>query len=404
MKIRYKIVMFIVVIFCLVVLIWSDFFDKKNDTSDTVDEWWERKLSKYNLEDFTIEEKIGQMMIISSNKTKYDGELNEIIEGLHPGGFIVMGENITTYEDTLNLINEIKKNSLVPMFIAIDEEGGRVQRLTNLTDVEIAMVPEMYFLGNTNNVQLAYQVGEILAKQVRTLGVNLNFAPVLDIYSNLDNKVIGYRSFGRDKYVVSRMGEVLLKGLEDNMVMGCVKHFPGHGDTNIDSHVDLPIVNKSYEELMKNELLPFKNAIEKGAKMIMVGHIALPKITLDNTPASLSKEVVTDILRNKLNYKGLIITDGLGMQGVNKGYSEEEVYINAIKAGVDILLSPKNPDKVISTVMNAIRDGNISEKRIDDSVNRILLYKEAFIYDNSLDKSFLNRGEYSAVLEKILVE
>lgn len=395
---------FIVVIFCLGILICCKCFGGKNDKIDVVSEWWEGKLSKYDLDDFSIEEKIGQMIIIASNKTKYDEELKEIIERIQPSGFIVMGENITTYEDTLNLINGIKRDSYVSMFIAIDEEGGRVQRLSNLSDIKIAMVPEMYFLGNTNDVQLAYQVGEILAKQVRTLGINLNFAPVLDIYSNVDNKVIGYRSFGSDKYVVSRMGKALLKGLEDNMVMGCVKHFPGHGDTDVDSHVDLPIVNKSYEELMENELLPFKIAIENGVKMIMVGHIALPKITLDNTPASLSKEIVTGILREKLNYNGLIITDGLGMQGVNKGYSEEEVYVNAIKAGVDILLSPKNPDKVISAVMDAILNGDISEERIDDSVNRILLYKEAFIYDNNLDRSFLNREEYSEVLEKIVIE
>lgn len=376
---------------------------KREEYEEKKLEWWEEELLEYNLDNFTLEEKIGQMIIISSSKKSYDEEMEGIIKRIHPGGFIIMGENITTYDETLRFVRAIKQSYSIPLFIAIDEEGGRVQRLRNFSDVKVADVPYMYYLGKTGNESLAYQVGDIIAKQVKTLGVNLDFTPVLDIYSNPKNEVIGYRSFGSNKDIVSKMGMYLRRGLEDNGVMSCVKHFPGHGDTETDSHLDLPIIDKSYEVLLSNELVPFKEAINDGVSMIMIGHIALPKITGDNTPATLSRDIVTGILRDKLNYKGIIITDGLGMQGVNKGYKEEEVYVMAIKAGVDILLSPRNPDTVMTAIKEAVDRGIITEDRINDSVKRILLYKQKFIKDNMLDKSYLNREEYKKVLEQIPV-
>ena len=356
---------------------------------------------KYNIKDMSLKEKIGQMLIIDYTKDTYDTNLDRIIKNVKPGGFILMSDNIKYYDNTISLVKSLKQNSNIPMIIAIDEEGGRVQRTTLLKDTPVTNVPSMYELGKTNNQLLAYQVGVILAKKVKTLGVNLDFAPVLDIYSNKNNKVIGDRSLSEDKNIVTNLSISIQKGLEDNNVNTCIKHFPGHGDTEIDSHFDIPIINKTYEELLDNELYPFIKSIENGSKMVMVGHIALPKITTSNVPASLSKEIITNILKNKLDFKGLVITDALNMKALTNNYTEKEIYINAINAGVDILLMPQNPENAVKYIEEAIKENKISINQIDASVEKILNYKEKYLKDEYLDKSYLSKEEYNTVLYKI---
>ena len=283
------------------------------------------------------------------------------------------------------------------MIISIDQEGGTVQRLKGISDVEVTNIPNMYDLGATGNLNLAYQVGKVMAEELRTIGVNVVYAPVLDVYSNELNTVIGKRSFSSDPQVVTDMASELAKGLEENGVIATYKHFPGHGDTEVDSHVNLPIVKKTYDELLNLELIPFQNAISSGAKIMMIGHIALPEITGDNTPASLSKTIVTDTLKGKLGYQGLVITDALNMGALTKNYSKEEIYTQAIEAGVDLILMPSGSKQAIEFIRK-----NISEERINESVEKILKFKYTYLgQNNQLDKSYLGGTEHQEVVQQI---
>lgn len=350
----------------------------------------EDKIEK-QLKEMTIEEKIGQMLIVEYNSNYVDEDLKTILNSTPPGGFILMQENITTFDDTRKLVSDLNENSKYPLIISIDEEGGNVQRLNNLTDANPTYIPFMYNLNG--NREKAYITGKVIAEEVRTIGVNVDFAPVIDIYSNPNNKVIGKRSFGSDPNVVGEMGIFLSKGLEDNNVIATYKHFPGHGDTDVDSHKSLPIINKSIEDLQKTEFIPFKKAIESNAKIIMVGHIALPQITGSNEPSSLSKTVI-DILKKDLGYKGIVITDALNMGALTNTYSNEEIYIKAIEAGNDLLLIPNDG---IDTI-NIIKD-KISEERIDESVRKILKFKEKYLKNELLDKSYLGSEEHKQLVQ-----
>ncbi len=362
---------------------------KKEDSKD-------EKIEKI-LNDMTIEEKIAQMFIVYYNKNTVDDELKELIVNTKPGGFILMQENYTTYNKTKKFISDIKKYSEIPPIISTDQEGGIVQRLQYLSDVNPTYIPYMYNLGKTKNQELAYNVGKVIAEELRTLGINVTYAPVVDVYSNKNNTVIGKRSFSTDTTTVSKMAISLATGLEDNKVIATYKHFPGHGDTATDSHINVPIINKTIQELSETELVPFLSAIHNDAKIIMIGHIALPKITNNNTPATLSKEIVTGILKDKLQYQGLIITDALNMGAITKNYSEKEVYTKAVEAGVDLLLMPKDLKKGI----NIIKE-NISEERINESVRKILKFKYTYLTeDNSLDKSYLGNKDHQNIINQI---
>lgn len=351
------------------------------------------------MQNMTIEEKIAQMLIVNPSNTYLDEDLLNTLHSTPLGGIILMGSNIVTYEQTKKLVDDIQANSSIRLIISTDEEGGSVQRLNNLQDIKPTYIPYMYDLGKTNDDKLAYQVGKVVAEELRTIGVNVVYAPVIDIYSNKDNKVIGKRSFGEDKDVVSKMAISLAKGLEDNGIIPTYKHFPGHGDTSVDSHYNFPIINKSYEDLKNLELTTFQSAIDSSAKIIMVGHIALPNITGDNTPASLSKVLITDVLKNDMKYDGLVITDALNMGALAKNYTDEQIYINAVNAGVDMLLMPNNYKEAIEVIKN-----NISEDRINESVKKILTFKFKYLNSsNNLDSSYLGSDDHKEVVSKIEV-
>lgn len=338
------------------------------------------------LESMSIEEKIAQMLIIDSSDYEKSEKLYD------SGGIILTKGNIKTYEETKNFVFDLKNNSKYPVIISIDQEGGSVQRLNNLIDIKPTDIPFMYDLGEKNDTNLAYDTGKVIAEELRTIGVNVDFAPVIDIFLNENNTVIGKRSFGRDSETVSNMAISLSKGLEDGGVVPTYKHFPGHGDTEIDSHYSLPVINKSYEELSNLEFIPFKKAIESGAKIIMVGHIALPMVTSDNTPATLSKKII-DILKKDLNYNGLIVTDALNM-GALSNYND--IYVKAIEAGNDLLLMPKDGMDTINFIK-----GKVSEDRINESVKKILKFKYKYLNNDFLDKSYLGCEEHKNIINKI---
>lgn len=356
----------------------------------------------YKMDNLSIDEKIAQMLIVYYIGDEYDENLSNIIKEVKPGGFILMSDNITTYDRTLNFVKGMQNDSDIPMIISTDEEGGSVQRIKGIRDISVTDIPYMYYLGQTKDKNLAYKVGEIIANELRTIGVNLTYAPVMDIYSNPNNTVIGKRSFGSDPNTVYDMATSLKNGIEDNLVNTCIKHFPGHGDTETDSHFEIPIINKTLDELENSDLLPFIKSIND-TNMIMVGHIALPKITNSSIPASLSKEIVTDLLKNKYNYKGLVITDALNMRSLTNNYSDKEIYTMAINAGVDLLLMPNGSKNAIKYIKEAIDDEEININIINESVRKILTYKYSNIKENYLDKSYLNKSEYSNVLNQIII-
>ena len=372
---------------------------KENNSEPEIDEkesWIEEKMKSMSLE-----EKIGQMLIVYDYSQEVDDELLNKLNEIKPGGFILFRKNFANYEQTQKLISDINSTSEIPMFISIDQEGGRVQRLKELDDQTITLFPSMYELGNTNDENLADEVGKVMGEELRVFNINMNFAPVLDIYSNPSNTVIGDRSFGRTAETVSKMALSFSEGLKSTGIIPVYKHFPGHGNTFEDSHDTLPIINKTKEELMELELKPFIDAIDNGAEVIMVGHLAVPKITGDTTPASLSRKI-TDLLKKELGFEGIVITDALNMGALTSKYSEEEIYINAINAGVDLLLMPNFNKETINMLINAINNGTIKKEEIDDSVTKILSLKYDYLLkENTYTREYLNSLEHQEILSKI---
>lgn len=357
------------------------------------------------ISDMTLREKIGQMLVISNWKFGYNDELDNLLKTVKPGGFILFDVNIGTYDQTVDYISKVKETANIPMFIGVDQEGGRVQRVKNISDANVLTIPYMFDVGLTNNPKLSYQVGKVIAEEISAFGFNLDFAPSLDIFSNPNNTVIAQRAFGNDAKTVAKMALPLSQGIKDSGVIPVYKHFPGHGDTSVDSHVALPVVNKTKDELYQNELLPFKAAIENGAEVIMTAHIALPQITGDYTPATLSNEVITGILREELGFKGVVTTDAVSMKALADNYTPEEIYKKAILAGIDMILMPSDAVEAINIIENLINSGIVTEERINESVKRILIMK----YRNNLDnekepsKDKIGTQEHIDIINKVPV-
>ena len=397
-----------ILIVLLLIVILTGCTSKKNDTPkddikpDTRTEL-EKKVDS-TLEGMTLDEKIGQMLMIFYRKDTVDSTLESALKDVKPGGFILFKENISTYDKTLNFIKTVKNSSSIPMFISIDQEGGNVQRLLALQDMSVSNIPYMYDVGLKNDENLTSDVGKVIAEELRVFGINMDFAPDIDVYSNKDNKVIGKRSFGTNSDIVSRLGLSLGNSLSKNGVIPVYKHFPGHGNTATDSHVSLPIVDKTKEELYSLDLIPFQKAIEENAPVIMVGHLAVPSITGDNTPASISKALITDFLKGEMGYKGLVVTDALNMNALTNYYSQDEIYVKAVEAGVDILLMPSSSRNALNSVKKAVEDGRITEERINESVKKILTLKYEKIeenYNEYLPSSYLNSKEHQGILKKV---
>ena len=356
------------------------------------------------LNNMTLDEKIGQMIIISYRSPSLDSTLKKAVEEVKPGGIILFAENMSSYDGTIKFIKDVKALSSIPMFISIDEEGGRVQRLINVKGVSISNVPNMLSVGEKNDLDLTYNVGKLIAEELRVFGINMDFAPDIDVLTNPDNTVIGNRSFGSDKELVAKHGISLAKGLEDNGVIAVYKHFPGHGNTAVDSHYSLPVLDLTKEAQEEVDVYPFKEAIKNNASVIMIGHLAVPYLTDNKDPASLSKTLITGYLKNNLGYKGLVITDALDMGALTNYYSANEICGKAVEAGVDILLAPSSSRVCLKSVQDAIKNGKITEEQIDESVKKILKLKYEKIdkdYNEYLDKNYLNNQEHQDIINKI---
>ncbi|MBF8153834.1 glycoside hydrolase family 3 protein [Exiguobacterium sp. TBG-PICH-001] len=367
------------------------------------------------IDTMTLEQKIGQMIMPDfrqwngSNHTSLAPEVANIIDRYDLGGVILFAENVSETEQTTKLVHDMQEvvkqddSNDIPLFVTIDQEGGIVTRLGTGTNL-----PGNMALGATRSSAYANDAGHIIGSELHALGINVNFGPDLDVNSNPGNPVIGVRSFSSDPALVGTLGSALMKGIQDEGVAATAKHFPGHGDTATDSHYGLPVVDRSLQELEQVELLPFKRAIAEDIDMVMTGHIGMPQIepevvTSKNgtfpLPATLSDDVITGVLREKLGYDGIVITDALNMQAIVDNFTESEAVLKTFDAGVDIALMPtilrskqdvEKLDQIFKDVIAAVKDGRLSEKRIDQSVERILTLKaERGIWNGTTDSTSL---------------
>lgn len=329
---------------------------------------------KYKIDNMTTKEKIGQMIMFDyRNVLEMNNDLENIMTKYTPGGFILFKSNIANFNQTQRFLSDIKSVGSIKTMIAVDEEGGKVQRLDER--VNFPKYPSMALIGQTENEMLAFNIGKNMGNNLKSIGIDMNMAPVLDIFSNPKNNVVSNRAFGKNSDTVKKMAFSFADGLMEENIIPVGKHFPGHGDTTTDSHIDLPIINKDLNDLKSLELIPFVEAVRKNLPGIMVAHIAVPKITFDNTPSSLSKKMIYDLLRKDIGYNGLIITDSLKMKALSNYYSNEQIYLKCIKAGNDIMLMPKDIKKACNIIYENIDNGNITIERINESVYRILNVK-----------------------------
>lgn len=340
---------------------------------------------KEQLTNMTMEEKIGQLFIFGFTGREIDDKTIDMIEKNHIGGFILFKENIKSVEqnvDILNTLKETNKINPVPLFLAIDEEGGRVSRLPKPFP---KMLPAKA-IGDINDKDISLQYGKILGNRLKTIGFNMNFAPVMDINSNPKNPVIGDRAFGTTIDVVVDNSIQVMEGISLENIIPVIKHFPGHGDTKTDSHIDIPVVNKTMDELEKLELIPFTQAIETGVDSIMIGHILFPELDKSN-PATLSNTIINDILREKLSFNGVIISDDMSMGAIAKNYNIEDAVVKFIKAGGDIALVCHSYEVQLSLfdrIKEELEKGNIKEEEINEKVYRIIKLKEKYDIDDSI--------------------
>lgn len=290
------------------------------------------------------------------------------------GGIVYFGKNMQSEEQLKGMIDNTQLYTKYPLFIAVDEEGGSVSRVAEAgigTKVDSAQA-----IGQTGDANNAYTAGSTIGGYLTGLGFNLDFAPVADL-ANAEGSVMEKRAYGSDAAAVSTFVTSMMQGLEEQKVTSCVKHFPGIGSTTADTHDGLATTDRSAEDFRTNEFVVFQNAIDAGANMIMVGHMSAPALAGDNTPSSLSSAVVTDILRNELNFRGVIITDAMNMAAISNYYGADEAAIMALKAGCDMILMPEDFEKAYNGVLEAVRNGTISEERINDSLRRIYRIKYA---------------------------
>ncbi len=352
------------------------------------------------VDSMSLEEKVGQMIFGGIEGVELSEKSREMIREDKVGGIIFFKDNLVNANQIVTLLNSIKAENMqqqYPLFLGIDQEGGKVTRIPELNNL-----PTNKQIGKKDNPALAFQLGELLGKQLNAFGFNLDFAPVLDVDSNPNNPVIGDRSFGSDPKLVSELGISTMKGLQSENVISVIKHFPGHGDTEVDSHIELPIVSKNMKELQALEFIPFQNALKSGADVVMIGHILLPEIDA-NKPSSISNVVITKILREQLKYEGVVMTDDMTMKAILDNYEIGEAAVEAVKAGNDIVLIAHDYEKVhraIQAILEAVRNEEIKVEQIDRSVERILQLKEKYQLSND-QLSSINVNELNNLAEEL---
>ncbi|MGQ0811445.1 MAG: beta-N-acetylhexosaminidase [Nitrospiraceae bacterium] len=338
-----------------------------------------KDIHNFVLSSMALREKIGQLFMLGFMGTSVSKELAAFISEYKPGGVILFSRNLESTEQVLRLTNDLQKLSPhSPLLISIDQEGGRVSRLPK----DFTIFPPGEVFGQCRSYELAYAAAATIAGELRSVGVNMNMAPVLDVNSNPDNPVIGDRAFGTTPAIVCEMGLATLAGLQDNKVVACGKHFPGHGDTNADSHKELPVVDAPLERLREMELRPFRHAIENGLATLMTAHVLYQALD-PQLPATLSPTIINTLLREDLKFDGLVLTDDLEMHAIIDHYGIEDAAVRSFLAGADVLLICKERARemaAIRAIETAVLDGTITEGRLDVSLRRIAHVKQRFLH------------------------
>ena len=376
-------------------------FSPKNITKDL-----DKKAVKYAdslYAKLSMDERIGQLYIVALYTNKDQNHISgvrKLVEQERIGGIILMQDDA---EQEIALVNEFQKKSRVPMLFGMDAEWGLYQRIKTAHKFPWAMT-----LGAIQDNNLVYEMASKIAEDAKKMGIYWNFAPVVDVNTNPKNPIIGNRSFGSDVQNVIAKSLAYAQGLQDNGVLAAIKHFPGHGDTDVDSHLDLPVVKHSLERLNKIELAPFKALMDKKIGGVMIAHLYVPQLEKGkNIPASISYDIVTNLLKNKFRYEGLVITDALNMNAVAKKYPAGELDLRAFKAGNDVLLFSQDVPTGKKLIKEAIQKGEISEKRLEESVKKILKTKYLLGLQNLRPlgsegiNNVLNNDSHAKISEKL---
>lgn len=326
----------------------------------------------------TLKEKLGQLVMTGFQGTKPSKAIRSLVASTRVGGVILFRRNVEDPSQVQSLTRSLQRAApRAPLFIAVDQEGGRVSRLPP----PFTQFPAAAILGKRKSVSLTYAVGEAMGRELAAVGINMNMAPVLDVNTNAANPIIGDRAFGDSPMVVEEHGLALMVGLQDCRVIACGKHFPGHGATSLDSHVALPEVVVPLRQLERIHLRPFEHAIANRLAAVMTAHVRYPALDA-RAPATLSKKILTDLLRRAMGFDGLVITDALEMKAIADRDDAASAALKAFRAGADVLLFCEDPDApadAIDALSAAVKRGRVPEARIDQSLNRVLRLKERFL-------------------------
>lgn len=355
-----------------------------------------------NVNDLSIEEKLGQMMMVGFEGNQINDRIKDLVLKYKVGGFILYKKNFDSYEQMLQIIKELKKLNLqnkIPLFISIDQEGGRVNRMPS----EIKNLPSAYMLAQTGDVEIIKESAKITGEILYNSGINMNFAPVLDIKRFKSKHAIGDRCFSENKEKVIEYGLETMKQLTANNVISVIKHFPGHGLTDKDTHLFLPVVKKDMEEIEKEDIVPFKIAIEQGVDAIMVSHLII-KAMSKTLPASLSRKFIGKYIRKKLKFNGLVITDDLKMRAIRFVYGYKIAVRQAFTSGCDIVMfrfDRKDEKNAIFQAYKMARTGQLKEARLNRSVKRILKIKEKYNISDTEDFNGISIPSINERIQKI---
>ena len=356
-------------------------YNPEDSTSSAATQW--QTMAQADILGMTLEEKVYQLFVVTPesltgvNRATVAGETTRAALAAQPvGGIVYFAQNLVDREQAMELLAGTQSFAEIPLLLAVDEEGGTVSRVGANPAMGTTYFSDMADYGDAGDAQAVYQVGLTLGQQLTELGFNLDFAPVADVVTNPNNTEIGRRSFSSDPETAAAMVGSIVSGFRDGGILCSLKHFPGHGGTETDTHDGRAVTERTLEQMRQAEFLPFQAGIEAGVPMVMVGHLSAPNLNGGaDTPSDLSYAVVTEILRGELGFSGVVVTDAQNMGAITDYYTPAEAAVGALQAGVDLILMPADLDEAVQGVLDALEAGTLSRERIDESVTRILAMK-----------------------------
>lgn len=357
---------------------------EKNLKTEDLDEATLEGMAKDITEEMSLKNKLGQLFMVSvysldeedsKNQTKITSHMKKTLKKYPVGGVVLFSKNMKDAKQTKQLISDLQEASYVPLFVAVDEEGGSVSRAASNPKMNVTKYPSAKIIGETYEEDNIEAMGRNQSKELKALGFNMNLAPVADVLTNENNTEVGDRSFGKNAKKVSNIVSILVKNMQKQQISAVLKHFPGSGDTWGDTHLGSMETKQNIQRLRKTEFQPFEAGIKAKVDAIMVSHLMLSSVTDEKEPSSLSTRVISDILREELEYDGMIMTDAMNMKSITENYSAGDAAVKAIQAGNDIIVMPQDLGEAYEAVKGALKKGTLKESRIDESVERIIYTK-----------------------------